>query len=317
MAVGKGGQSGNQNQSGSYTGNSSTTTAPIISDNWNNAYTGALGNLGTTGVNPMQQGFISGLGSNKPNLSDVTRGMDAYKNAGYYSLQDLSKNFGGEWATPDPVAAQMVSARTGAEFMNAYKNPFDKDVIDASIADYNANADRSLNAMRAGRDASGAFGDRAAIADAVFNADAARGLGSMVGGLRQQGFNTAAGLGMADANRFLTADTGNADRRLQADTFNNNMTNNRQQFSVNQAMQGDAQRMQALRDLRDTALAGSAENRANILAQSGIASGGLSQLTNLLNLGTSTFGQQSNTSGSGSSQNAGSSKSKGGGISLG
>jgi hypothetical protein len=314
-----GSQKGNTHNWGNYSGNTSTTSNPIIPTQWNDSYTGAMNFLGPSGVSQTQQGFINTLGGNTPNLDQFNTGMDAYTKAGYYSLQDLSKNSGGEWATPDPVKAQQVQARTGASFMGDYRNPFDKDVIDATAADYDAQFAKDLAGWGAMQDSAGAFGDRGALAKAQLIADAGRGRASLLGGLRQLGFNTAAGLGQADANRFAAVDTGNADRTLAADTFNSNQIDSRQRFSVNQAMQGDAQRMQALRDLRDTAFAGSAENRSNILAQSGIASGGVGQLTNLLGLGTNTFGQQTDTTASGESENWGTSgsKSKGGGVSGG
>lgn len=125
-----------------------------------------------------------------------------------------------------------VLARTGGALAQGYYNPFLQDVVNASIADYNANAERTLSAMRQGRDAAGAFGDRAAIADAVYQADATRGLGATVSGLRSQAFDTAQGFGQAEANRLLSADMANAGNLLNNRQFNVNALNQNAKFNA-------------------------------------------------------------------------------------
>ena len=75
--------------------------------------------------------------------------------------------------------------------------------------------DRQAAQNRARRDAGSAFGDRAAIADAVYSADSNRGRGSMSANLRSDAFNTAANFGMQDSNRFLEADRSNQQTALQ------------------------------------------------------------------------------------------------------
>jgi len=299
MAIGKGGQKGSQSQSGTSSGTTSNTSMPIIGDDWLRQYQGAGGTLGANGVTADQQGNVNAL-------QGINNSLDYYTRAGYYGLGDMSERLGGQWATPNAVNAPTVNAQTGASFMDAYKNPWDSQVIDASVNDYNTNVDRTSNAMRAGRDASGAFGDRAAIADAVYQGDASRGLGALTSGLRQQGFNTAAGYGQADANRDFGAQSTNAANSLAAQTFNNNMTNNRQQFDVNTGFRGDEMRMGAYDRMSN-----------NVLAQSGIQSGGINNLMNYLGLGTQTFGQQNDGTYSGQTQSNGGSSSKGGGVSLG
>jgi len=307
-------------------GTTSETYKPIISDEWLNQNLN-LGNLlGSTGMTSAQQENINAL-------QNVNNGFGAYTQAGYYGLDQFADRFGGGWAAPTDVAAQNIStgsigaptiasqdvaAQQGAANMAAYANPFERDVVNASIADYNVNTDRTLNAMRAGRDAAGAFGDRAAIADAVYQADAARGLGSVISNLRAQGFNTAADLGQQDANRFLAADTANAANQLTAAStnaanalaaqqFNNSLRNERQQFDINAAFQGDQNRMQAFRD-----------QQAGIQTQNAIQQAGLDNLLAQLNLGVQTFGRQTDGTSSANTQSSGTSgsKSKGGGFSF-
>jgi hypothetical protein len=108
-----------------------------------------------------------------------------------------------------------VSARQGAEYMNAYLNPYLRDVVDTSLADYDVGVDRQAAQNRARRDAASAFGDRAALADAVFSADSSRGRGSLASGLRSQAFNTAASFGMQDSDRILEAERVNQQVALQ------------------------------------------------------------------------------------------------------
>jgi hypothetical protein len=270
------------------TTNRTSTAMPILSEEWKKTFGNAVSNLNSNGATAQQQPALDYFANNMghsaasllqgpagaPNIDSNNAAIqwtNHFVNANVNpAIQSIANNAYKPFVhqavrQQDPAAqanaalsanAPSINSQTGASFMNAYKNPWDQEVINASAADYNVNADRSLNSMRAGRDASGAFGDRAAIADAVFQADAARGLGSMVSGLRQQGFNTAVGFGQQDANRFLSADQSNASNVLAnnqfnasaqnaANQFNANALNDRNQFNVNAGYQGDQQRMQA------------------------------------------------------------------------
>jgi hypothetical protein len=108
-----------------------------------------------------------------------------------------------------------IAARQGADLMSAYLNPYLRDVVDTSLADYDVGVDRQAAQSRARRDAAAAFGDRAAVADAVFAADSNRGRGALAAGLRSQAFNTAAGFGMQDTDRFFEADRTNQNVAVQ------------------------------------------------------------------------------------------------------
>lgn len=131
-------------------------------------------------------------------------------------------------ANVDPITAQMIAARQGSEFMNAYKDPYLQDVVDASLQDYDLGAAEGRNALRASN--AGAFGNkRTGVAEGQFASDAAIGRGQLSANLRSNAFNTAAGFGMQDANRFLTADQSNQSARLAADSANaDNMLRNNQ-----------------------------------------------------------------------------------------
>lgn len=192
---------------------SSKDQTPILSDDWIKAYKNSSNNLGANGLNSLQN---QGLGMLNQAITD--RPYQASAVIVNNDLMGMRGDLEGLGAKYDPytkMTTPTATADTGASFMGAYKNPFDRDVIDASVNDYNTNVDRTSNAMRAGRDSAGAFGDRSAIADAVYQGDASRGLGSLVSGLRQTGFNTAAGLGQQDAARSTDVSKFNAGQELQ------------------------------------------------------------------------------------------------------
>ena len=111
---------------------------------------------------------------------------------------------------------ERVNARTGASFMGAYQDPYLRDVVDTTLADFDDNAGQ-LRARQAAQAAGNkAFGgSRYAIREAQTEGELARGRASTAAGLRSNAFNTAGGLGIADANRVLSADTTNAGNALQ------------------------------------------------------------------------------------------------------
>jgi hypothetical protein len=114
----------------------------------------------------------------------------------------------------DPI--ERVSARTGASFMGAYQDPYMRDVVDTTLADFDENAGQIRARQAAQAAGNKAFsGSRYAIQEAQTEGELARGRASTAAKLRSDAFNTAAGLGMADANRFLSGDTTNAGNWLQ------------------------------------------------------------------------------------------------------
>lgn len=238
-------------------------------------YNGSF-DFGTGGINiPQSGGGVPTPSQGGPpssfiaNPSDATTGFwrDAQNwqgsSAQMRGLANMMGNIANEGAftVGDPRTATAatvgnvadISARRGSEFMNDYMNPYLSQVVDTSLADFDTGVDRSANAMRAARDAGSAFGSRSAVSDAVFQADAARGRGSLAAGLRSGAFNTALGAGQADAGRFMQADVANQNKALQtalanaqyaqqAGLFN---ANNANQFAL--ANQAELARNQALR----------------------------------------------------------------------
>lgn len=259
------------------------TRTPTMSEDWLAAFKRTQNNLNSSGYTPDQQKAVDMVlgGLNK------TQGAVTTANSALAGLNPTMQGAADQWQSlywqPAPTASMGttagasedyvgdISAKTGSQYMDQYSNPWDKQVIDASVADYNTNTDRTLNGMRASRDASGAFGDRSAIADAVYQADATRGLGSLVSGLRQTGFNTAAGYGMQDANRTLLADQSNqatkqaargrnAGLLASANALNANNFTDVSKFNASALLQSNNQRAQALEGLQN-----------NLKAQAGLS----------------------------------------------
>lgn len=174
-------------------------------------------------------------------------------------------------ANVDPIVA-----KTGASFMDAYKNPYENEVIAASLGQYDQDAAEARNFLRAGNAA--AFANkRIGVSEGQFGADSALGRASLGAGLRSEGFNTRATLGMADADRTLQADTTsaanllnnrqfNAGLKTENNQFNANMQNDRDKFNVESRYKNDAQAMDAL-----AAQAGLTQQQAqNIFTADGI-----------------------------------------------
>ena len=124
-------------------------------------------------------------------------------------------------ASVDRGSVQDVYGQQGAQYMSAYQNPWDTQVVDTTLADL----DRARRMMLIGQEdaalGSGAYGgSRHGVADSLTNEAALRQAATTAAGLRQTGFNTAANLGMTDANRMLQASLANQGVDLSAATAN-------------------------------------------------------------------------------------------------
>lgn len=137
-------------------------------------------------------------------------------------------------AAQDAVARD-VDGRRGSDFLADYSNPYMRDVVDSSLADYDAGAAEARNAFRAAN--AGAFGNkRIGVAEGQLAADAALGRSKLAADLRAGGFNTAAGLGMQDADRKLAADQSNQSAGLQASLANSANRLGADQFNAQQGL---------------------------------------------------------------------------------
>lgn len=301
-------------QTGSTVGTTSGTSTGTTSVNapvgWETSWNGMQPGAG--GFNATQQPGVDWLGGALANPDPASLaapragmewGADYFKdqaaNRTAPTLANLAASGNPAYATPADVQAQQISAQQGVKFLNDYQNPYLKDVLDTSLQDYDVGTDRAANSFRLQNIAGGASGAGTnPVGAAIFAGEANRGRGALSSGIRSNAFNTAAGFGMQDANRFLSADQSNQQANLAAATFNNQQQQARNMFDANLGMQYNDQRDRTVRDLVNTQ-----GNIANVgttgfgigqgLAQGVIGAGAQGQNQNLawLNAGTPLFGQ--------------------------
>jgi hypothetical protein len=133
-----------------------------------------------------------------------------------YQAPDLANAQGyAEARTGQPIGAQ---TSTVADNMGRYQNPWDQQVIDASLNQFDNSAGQQQARLAAQGAASGAFGgSRFGIAEGQLAADNTLNRASLESGLRQQGFREASQLGATDAGAFNTAGMFNAGLQGQYD----------------------------------------------------------------------------------------------------
>ena len=95
---------------------------------------------------------------------------------------------GAQLATIDPTTGQTVTPTLAP---GSYMSPYQQQVIDATMADYDAQAAKSRLALGAPEVAGVFGGGRHGIAEAEFDALSGRGRGSLLADLRQRGFQQA------------------------------------------------------------------------------------------------------------------------------
>jgi len=294
---------------GSTSGTSTGTTAVNAPVGWETNWNGMQ--PGANGFNSTQQPGVDWLGGalanpDPANLAAPRAGMqwganyfqDQAANRTAPTLANLAASGNPAYATPADVQAQQIAAQQGVKFLDDYKNPYLQDVLDTSLSDYDVGTNRAANAFRVQNIAGGASGAGSnPVGAAIFAGEANRGRGALSSGIRSNAFNTAAGFGMQDANRFLAADQSNQQANLAADTFNNQQAQARNMFDANLGMQYNDQRDRTVRDFVNTQ-----GNIANVgttgfgigqgLAQGVIGAGaqGQNQNLNWLNAGVPLFG---------------------------
>jgi hypothetical protein len=101
---------------------------------------------------------------------------------------------------------QQIQAGTGAQYMGAYQNPYEQQVVQAALGDIEMARMRQGLSDRSAATAAKAFGgSRQGVAEALTNEAALRNASNTAAQLRSQGFTTAAQLGQSDAARMLAA----------------------------------------------------------------------------------------------------------------
>ena len=156
----------------------------------------------------------------KPYLQELTSAVGGYKGA------DLSKVFGSQFvAGQDPLqqrAQQLATqgiggyqpyltaaqAATGPTGYQSYMSPYQQDVIDATLGEYDIQAQRGLGSIADQAIASGAFGGgREGVQRAEYMSNSDRNRAALQSGLLQQGFGQANQLAQQDYMNQLNLGT--------------------------------------------------------------------------------------------------------------
>jgi len=89
-------------------------------------------------------------------------------------------------------AQQTAAGMVGPQAYQAYMSPYQQDVIDTTLREFDVQAQRGLPGLRAQQVAAGAFGQgRGAVQEAVYGAESDRNRAALQAQLQQQGFGQA------------------------------------------------------------------------------------------------------------------------------
>lgn len=179
---------------------SNSTTTPVVPQ-WASSLTqniaGRVGGL--TGLDPQT-------------LVAPAQPLQAQAAAGAASL-----NAGSPWLTPYMSSpAPIVAGGKAYNYVDRYLNPYLKDVVDTSAADFDAQAGQVRAQQSLDLAGSGAFGGSgAALTQSMTEGELARARASTLSGLRSRGYETALGAAAGDADRATQARITNAQTALQ------------------------------------------------------------------------------------------------------
>jgi len=161
---------------------------------------------GSTGYNAAQFGGASAGPASMAGVSNTG-------STGYNAAQ-----FGGSSAGP---AAMSQSAQANMGNIGQYYNPYQRDVIDATMADLEKGRQGAVQQMGQQAMAAKAFGgSRQGVAEALTNQAYGEQAGKTVSQLRAQGFDTAANLMQQDVARQQQTGLSNQAARNQMSQFN-------------------------------------------------------------------------------------------------
>lgn len=182
--------------------NTSSTTTPIVPEWGSSLAQGVAGRVSG----------VMGLDANS--LTAPAHGLQNQAAAGAASL-----NSGGSrsWLAPYMNSATpFASGGKAYDFVGKYLNPYLNDVVDASAADFDANAGAVRAQQALDLAGSGAFGGSgAALTQSMTEGELARGRASTLSGLRSRAYDTALGAAAGDADRATQARIANAQTALQ------------------------------------------------------------------------------------------------------
>lgn len=154
--------------------------------------------MGAGGFNNGNRALARGFGGDV--MQDAAFGMDA-----------ASRAYGSA-ANAGPVLQQRAPSIAG--LMDRFQNPYTNQVINRTRNNMLDTMEQNLDQVGAQASRAGAFGGaRHGLVEATTRTDAMRDIGDMTAQLRDQGFNTAAGLAGQEANNILGVRAANQNSR--------------------------------------------------------------------------------------------------------
>ena len=188
---------------------SSSTTSTSIDPDIKAAYLQQLQDARTTAAALGEQqfaGFTPGYATAEQQLTATGIGGTGQQTTNMASLLALRE----AGYTPE-----QIQAMTGAQYMGAYQNPFEQQVVQGTLADIERQRQISQQAQQARAVGARAFGgSRQAVAESLANEDYTRRMADTAAQLRSAGFTTAAGFGQTDAARAMEAARANAANQI-------------------------------------------------------------------------------------------------------
>ena len=188
---------------------SSSTTSTSIDPDIKAAYLQQLQDARTTAAALGEQqfaGFTPGYATAEQQLTATGIGGAGQQTTNMASLLALRE----AGYTP-----QQIQSMTGAQYMGAYQNPFEQQVVQGALGDIERQRQISQQAQQARAVGARAFGgSRQAVAESIANEDYMRQAANTAAQLRSAGFTTAAGFGQTDAARAMEAARANAANQI-------------------------------------------------------------------------------------------------------
>ncbi|MGZ8311714.1 MAG: hypothetical protein ACXWUR_06575 [Allosphingosinicella sp.] len=204
---------------------------------------------------PGEAALVSGAGYAAPGLGSAAGYAAARAGAPIGAASQAYAPFAAERVAITPAAEAAATRADAASLLDhlpAYRSPYEQQVVDASLAQYDRGAAEQQARLAAQGARSAAFGgSRFGLAEGQLAADFALGRGAAAAGLHDQAFRTAAELARADAANRQQASLFNAGNATSVGLANAEAANRRALaqagFDQETGLQGAAARNEAAR----------------------------------------------------------------------
>lgn len=177
------------------------------------------------GFDPAQAGAVM---AGAQGYDAVTGQASRASGGGYNAAQAQAQGYDAAIADlanlPTARAGSARAAQIEQSRIDALRNPYEQQVVDATLADFDVNAERTRAQQAAQAAGAGAFGgSRFGVREAVTEGELARARAAQQAGLLADSYNFAAGLANEDAGRQQQASITNANNATQAGIANANI----------------------------------------------------------------------------------------------